>query len=232
MYKEVTINIKKKDYNNMTTKWDKGLHAELVARSIYKNHYLKDKEYLRWNYCKFNNNLAREQQQYGDFIILNENILRSAFTFKDDYYFMETKALKVTGGEAKLFINMKECKEYTREYDPLRSSYRQSNTGTGIGWGMNNSQPRILTGYCIEKQTLYIIKRWQALNLEVKRLYQDIPYNKLQLPFDRQLNVADKNKQGIYKYSDCMILHLEKMSDDFMKLYDIDVVKINYIIED
>lgn len=232
MYKEVTINIKSKDYNKMTN-WDKGFHAELVARSIYKNHYLKDKEHICWNYCSFNSNLAKEQQQYGDFIILNKDILSKIYTFNNDYYFMESKALKVTSGEAKLFINMKECKEYTREYEPLRSSYRQSNTGTDIGWGMNNSQPRILTGYCIEKQTLYVIKRWQALNLEVKRLYQDIPYNKLQLPFDRQLNVKDTNKEGkVYKFTDCMILHLEKMNDNFMKLYDIDIVKINYKIQD
>ena len=232
MHKEVTIGIKRKDYNKMTN-WDKGLHAELVSRSIYKNHYLKEEEHMRWNYCKFNKDLSKEQQQYGDFIILNDRILRSIYAFNNDYYFIESKACKVTGGEAKLFINMKECKGYTRGYEPLRSSYRQSNTGTGIGWGMNNSQPRILTAYCIEKQTLYIIKRWQALNLEVKRLYQDIPYNKLQLPFDRQLNVADKNKQGeIYKYTDCMILHLEKMDNDFMNLYDIDVVKINYDIQD
>ena len=231
MYKEVTIDIKRKDYNIINT-WEKGFHAEIVSRSIYKNHYLKDKELLRWNYCDFNNNLAKEQQQYGDFIILNEDILRSIYAFNNDYYFMESKACKVTSGEAKLFMDMYAYKGYTREYEPLREPYRQGNTGTNIGWAMHNSQPRILTAYCIEKQTLYIIKRWQALSLEVKRLYQDTPYNRLQLPFDRQLNVPDRDNHGeIYKYTDCVILHLEKMSDNFMERYGIDVVKVNYKIQ-
>ena len=223
---------------------DKGRISESVAGYLFMKYLLKEYQQMLFN------NTA-EHQMYGDFIIYDYKSLSSTLEDRkhmritntpvalvDDYYFLECKTSSVNSKnqEAQFFIPMREL----LANDNNRIPYRQGNTGTSIAWGYNNTQPRILTTYCIKKQRLYVFNNWQSLCLEAKEQYhRALAGEKLYLPWNHQPkspeydNKTGKHKEIIIddvpykKYSDCMILRLEQMTHDFIIQYDIDVYDVD-----
>lgn len=222
------------NFKNVDLQLTKGIEERLRKRSFSKqceiiSKYVYIKNCLSTEYsAKYIDDMY--DQIYGDFIFYRLNELNKL----RDFHFLEVKGIRQKHYKhAKLHINMKECQPIEIEnVDDPREEYKQSNTGTSIGHGMSNAQPKVLIAYVYDRDKIYIFKNYRKLNKELKRLYQDVPIEELPIPFERNLNVPDYYKGKHYKNSDCMVINLDKINDKFIKEYDVIQIRLNWTKEE